>query len=399
MISEGSRVGRGVLMELASPQRFGEGHGPQWQAYAEALNILDGVWRDRRFRNTSFGVIGPQPSWEDTIARGSVLFELDSWARLDEDQASMIAPKHFFADGDALLGSVGRRSKDVRSFLFEQETAGDRDHIISLLKHARSMPSRSIPILGGDLLAEMCEIRGMGRSFATRLLALARPDQFVVVNNKSADWLRLATGLSLAGNGKVTVTCWSGWTDRHGTRWRSPPNPSTCGCGVFVRRCSTHSPTGRGSRNTHAAQPLAIEIPASSAARSNRDREQGPETRQGFAESYADSSIKKRGCAFIVPIGSRGRFQTFERAAVEPWYVHAQWRAGLKTPEIKGKITAVTRAPLSSDQHPLKLIIDASCRSSALQPIAPKIAINGLSAMEMAATIGRACPIYSSPDF
>ena len=45
MISEGSRVGRGVLMELASPQRFGEGHGPQWQAYAEALNILDGVWR------------------------------------------------------------------------------------------------------------------------------------------------------------------------------------------------------------------------------------------------------------------------------------------------------------------------------------------------------------------
>ena len=102
-----------------------------------------------------FGVIGPQPSWEDTIARGSVLFELDSWARLDEDQASMIAPKHFFADGDALLGSVGRRSKDVRSFLFEQETAGDRDHIISLLKHARSMPSRSIPILGGDLLAEM----------------------------------------------------------------------------------------------------------------------------------------------------------------------------------------------------------------------------------------------------
>jgi hypothetical protein len=196
---EGSRVGGAVLMELTSPQRFREGSGPQWQAYAEALNILDGVWRDRRLRNTSFGVIGPQPSWEDTIERGGVLFELESWSRLDEDQASMIAPKHFFADGDALLGSVGRRSKDVRSFLFEQETARDRDHILSLLKHARSMSARSIPILGGDILAEMCSVRGMGRSFATRLLALARPDGFVVVNNKSADWLRLATGLTLAG--------------------------------------------------------------------------------------------------------------------------------------------------------------------------------------------------------
>jgi hypothetical protein len=82
----------------------------------------------------------------------------------------MIAPKHFFADGDALLGSVGRRSKDVRSFLFEQETAEDRDHILSLLKQARSMSARSIPILGGDILAEMCGVRGMGRSFATRLL-------------------------------------------------------------------------------------------------------------------------------------------------------------------------------------------------------------------------------------
>jgi hypothetical protein len=45
----------------------------------------------------------------------------------------------------------------------------------------------------------MCEIRGIGRSFATRLLALARPDGFVVVNKKSVAWLRQATGLKLAG--------------------------------------------------------------------------------------------------------------------------------------------------------------------------------------------------------
>jgi hypothetical protein len=48
----------------------------------------------------------------------------DSWALLEEDQASMIASTHFFADGDALLGSIGRPSKDVCSFIFKPEAAG-----------------------------------------------------------------------------------------------------------------------------------------------------------------------------------------------------------------------------------------------------------------------------------
>jgi len=157
-------VDKAILLELASPRRFRDGIGPQWHAYAEALNILDGVWRDRRFRNTSFGVIGPRPSWEDTIARGAALFNLNSWAELDDDQSSMIAPTHFFADGDALLGSVGRRSNAVRSFLFDAQAAADRDHILSLLKHARSVSARINPVVGGDLLEEMCGVRGVGRS-------------------------------------------------------------------------------------------------------------------------------------------------------------------------------------------------------------------------------------------
>ena len=156
------------------------------------------------------------------------------------------------------------------------------------------MPSRSIPILGGDLLAEMCEILGYGRSFATRLLALPRPDTNSWWSTISPPtgfvwrldflWQETAKLPSPAGVVGQTGMVPGGGAHR---------NPSTCGCGVFVRRCSTHSPTGRGSRNTRTAQPLAIEIPASSAARSNRNREQGPETRQGFAESYADSSSQE----------------------------------------------------------------------------------------------------------
>jgi hypothetical protein len=215
-----------VGAEFASPRRFRDGSGPEWGAYAEALKLLDAVWRGRRFGHTSIRVFGPKPSWEDTIARGDDLFELESWAQLDEDQKSMIAPTHFFAGGEALLGSIGRRSKDVCWFLLAPEAAGARDHALSLLKEVRGLPARSIPVRGGDYLTEMCAVRGMGRSFATRLLTLARPDEFVVVNNKSVGWLREATGLSLSagsdpGRSYRRLLEWVG-----GQAWHNAAEPS-----------------------------------------------------------------------------------------------------------------------------------------------------------------------------
>src|SRR5438876_8243368 len=100
LASEAYSRGDAILIELASPQRFRGGRGPEWHDYLETLKFLDMVWRDRKFRNTSFGVFGPQPNWENTIARGDVLFKLESWARLEEDEAAMIAPTHSFANGD-----------------------------------------------------------------------------------------------------------------------------------------------------------------------------------------------------------------------------------------------------------------------------------------------------------
>lgn len=65
---------RADISDLTSPRRF-EGHGLSWNAYAAALKLLDAIWRERRVGNTAFGVIGPQPSWEDTIQRGRLLFK------------------------------------------------------------------------------------------------------------------------------------------------------------------------------------------------------------------------------------------------------------------------------------------------------------------------------------
>jgi hypothetical protein len=147
----------------------------------------------------------------------------ESWDELDPDQSSMIAPTHFFADGDALLGSVGRRSSDVRYFLNHPEAARDRNYILSFIKQAKSLPDQNITDVGPEILAKMCSIRGMGRSFATRLLTLARPDGFVVVNNKSADWLREASGLKLAGK-KRSYRDLLVWLN--GQSWRQAPEPT-----------------------------------------------------------------------------------------------------------------------------------------------------------------------------
>jgi len=211
-----------ILAGLTSPLRFADGSGLSWERYVAALGFLDRSWRDRRLKNTAFGVFGDQPSWEDTIARAQPLFSLETWSTLDEDQISMIAPAHSFADGDALLGSVGRRSNDVRAFLYSTESQNDRDSILNLLKRARTLSAPTLPVLGGDILADMCSIRGMGRSFATRLLALARPDGFLVVNQKSQEWLQDASGLTVGNNfrGYNSLLRWLGRQ-----QWYASPEP------------------------------------------------------------------------------------------------------------------------------------------------------------------------------
>lgn len=102
---------------------FQAGNGPDWPTYVALLKERDDEWKRVRVGGTQIRVFGPQPSWQDTIARGQFIFDEDNWDTLDDDQCAMIAPTHEFLTGNALLGSIGRRSTDVRDFLFNPERA------------------------------------------------------------------------------------------------------------------------------------------------------------------------------------------------------------------------------------------------------------------------------------
>ncbi len=172
--------------------------GPDWPTYLACLKQLDREWRAKpeHFPLAHFGVFGPRPSWQDTIARAQILFDSADWTTLAEDQLALIAPT---SGADALLGSIGRRSPDIRSLLFDPDREDDRNFVLNRLKWARSADSDWLALHAGKLLVELCSVQGMGKAFATRLLALARPEWFVVVNNKSRQWLMEATGLRLSG--------------------------------------------------------------------------------------------------------------------------------------------------------------------------------------------------------
>ena len=239
------------LTSLTSPQRFRTESGPSWAEYADALKPLDGFWREKRFRNTSFGVLGPRLSWPDTINRAAPLFDMETWAELDAEQASMIAPTHFFEDGNALLGSVGRRSTDVRNFLDDPRAADDRDRVLSLLKRARGLSDRSIVLVGAGRSAQLCDVRGIGRSFATRLLTL-----------RETRWLRSGqqqvSGLASCGERpcarrkrtKLSRATWMAPTANRGDDAPSRGTSPSERCGEFERRCLTPSPINLGSRRT-----------------------------------------------------------------------------------------------------------------------------------------------------
>lgn len=114
---------------------------------------------------------------------------------------------------------MGRRSPDVRAFLFDPSHASDRNRILDRLRGARPTTG----VASGETLVELCSVVGMGEALATRLLALARPDWFVVVNNMSRKLLTETTGIGLTGKRWSYQQLITWLADQ---RWHASPNPT-----------------------------------------------------------------------------------------------------------------------------------------------------------------------------
>jgi hypothetical protein len=130
---------------------------PNWRDHVRLLKEVDQLWLDRPGYGGRLSVFGPRPSWTDTIARSGFLLDAENWSELDEDQVTLIAPTHDILNGDALLASIGRRSTDVRSFLFDASRAEDRNFVLQRLKAIRNSPTTALIRDGGKFLGDLCE--------------------------------------------------------------------------------------------------------------------------------------------------------------------------------------------------------------------------------------------------
>ena len=156
-----------------------------WRSYVAALDRCDRWWRERN----SWSVLGERCSWSETIHVLHDVVKQENWRTLDDyDKKRLLGLTE--EEGDwALLGAMRRSAlntvfgancekiQNAAQRVFTAEDDGFLDMAITAYE-------------------ELVRLDGVGPGIATRLLALARPDRFVSLNNASnkglSDFFNLA---------------------------------------------------------------------------------------------------------------------------------------------------------------------------------------------------------------
>ena len=173
-----------------------------WKTYVRALERCD-EW----FLNEGYGllVLGESCSYVHTIEVGGKIARRKSWARLKPLDRTILLGLQDSEDGTwGLLGSLNGAGQ-VQG-IFNHSSQGDSRQVLRRIRGAVerviNASEEQFPDVAVKVLERIYQENGFNCGTATRLLALARPDRMVSVNNRSRRGLAKAFDLSPATLGE-----------------------------------------------------------------------------------------------------------------------------------------------------------------------------------------------------
>jgi HKD family nuclease len=164
-----------------------------WPSFVAGISEADRYWRDwSKNEKNPFSVVGDGVSWLETITLGCAVVRRNDWSELSKEDRFIILGR----DRYGLLGSMIGAGKANQVFkAATPEHLRIRRAIRTALQPAIDAADHEFADAASSFLEAVNQIPGFGGAIATRLLALARPDRAVSVNDGSKEHLAQLTGL------------------------------------------------------------------------------------------------------------------------------------------------------------------------------------------------------------
>ena len=155
-----------------------------WRSYVKALEQCDRWWSERH----PWSVLGEQYSWSETIQDLHDVVKQEDWRELSDDDRSRLLGRTEKTGNWALLGGM-------RPIALKTVFDDHRETIQKTVLQVVAANDAVFPDVAIKAYEDLVGVDRVGPGIATRLLALARPDRFVSLNEASAVGLAQYFGL------------------------------------------------------------------------------------------------------------------------------------------------------------------------------------------------------------
>ena len=193
-------------------------------SFVTAIGEADRYWA--RKLNENEPVKGGDSGWLNTITLGNPVVRRQDWGNLTREDSRLILGRSPYG----WLGSMGAAGL-ANNVLTEPtpENLRIRSDIRATLEPVLQADATGFADAACAFIAALEEIRGFGGGIATRLLALARPDRAISVNNAARYRLAQLTGLPASSLAHAPRSRAHSYKDLlrwfENTLWYSSPTP------------------------------------------------------------------------------------------------------------------------------------------------------------------------------